>query len=168
MSTDRGKDRSPVSIERLEAAMYGVQERTGQSSLRTLLRQPGMHSVHRIICYYGDGSAHNSIATLIHSAQQTTLDCLYEGLFEQKPLHYSVADDRYEHFCDVLHRVHFDGLYHQRDMSPHVNLLWQLERGAAQYVHSVIMTPVTPPMPYSALVNAIDAYLPEAIKRIKK
>lgn len=148
--------------------MYGIMERTQQPTLRAILRRPSIHSVHRITCYYADGSASNSIATLIHTSQSTTLDCLYEGLFGQRPLHYEISFDRYEHFCDVLHRVHFDRLYHQRNMPLHASTLWQLERGAAQYSHGIIMTPVTPPMPYSALVNAIDAYLPEAIKRIHK
>lgn len=151
-----------------ESAVYGVLERTHQPALRDLMRQPGMRGIHRIICYYARGQARHSVATLTHVRASSRLNCIYEGLFKEVPLAHTITEDVYERFCEVLHQVHFDRLPHQPDIPLNAAVIWLLERAAGQYVHAVMMVPNAPPMPYSAIVNAIDAYLPQAIKPIPK
>lgn len=156
------------STDYYEAALYGVVERTRQLSLRQLIKQPGIRGIHRVTCYYAHGQARHSVATLTHTRSAIVLNCIYEGLFDQSPLMHSLSELEYERFCQVLHQVHFDRLAHQDNIPLNAPVIWQLERAAGQYIHAVMMTPTAPPMPYSALVNAIDAYMPQAIKPIPK
>lgn len=149
-------------------ALRAIHERTHTPHLRELLTRPGLISLHRITCYYADGRARHSIATLFQTRPSVWLELVYEGIANHKPLRHDVRADAVERFILVLNQHRFDKLPDQPDIPATTPTIWQIERAVGGFYHAILLTPHTPVLPYSALVNAIDAYLPESIREIRR
>lgn len=147
--------------------IYGLADRMNLTPLMQLAARPDVIDVYRVIVYSMDQKVRNSVATLYHQTRQKHhLEVVYEGLFEHKPLHHAVDESDYESFVGALRHVKFDSLRDQQDLPLHNSIFWLLERAAGTYQKGVLFSPQKPEKPYSTLVNAIDAYLPEAIREV--
>ena len=149
-----------------DAAIRSLIERVGVANVRDLCQQPGMQAVYRITVYAVSGRIRHSIATLLVSAQRHKLEVVYDGLFEHQPLQYSINIAEYDAFVTTLRKARFDVLHDQANLLLSSDSIWQIERAAGSLHHQVILAPSKPEKPYSLLVNAIDAYLPQAIREI--
>ncbi len=143
-------------------------ERTKIPLLKTLAAQPGMKVLYRVIAYYLDGRARHSVATLYGEAGKTDfrLEVVYEGVNQHKPMLHSIRFAHYEALTAAFLRANFDKRVDQEVTIQRLHTLWMVERAAGTFHHSVIFTPQQPELPYSIIVNALDAYLSEAIREV--
>jgi len=147
--------------------IYGLADRMNITTLNRLAARPDVIDVYRVTVYSMNQKVRNSVATLYHQTRQVyRLEIVYEGLFDHKPLAHPVSTSDYEAFVDALRRVQFDSLSDQQGLPLHNPIFWLLERAAGTYQKGVLFSPQKPEKPYSTLVNAIDAYLSEAVREV--
>lgn len=151
-------------------ALYGVRERTRVTPIRELAKQPGIRAIYRLTMYYADGRSHNAVATLTYRAHETQhrLDVVYEGLFNHAPIEHSVPHSAYEGIRNALSKAKFDNLPDQEKPYAETRTLWMLERATGAFYKSVVLSPHHHDMPYTLITNALDHYLPEALREIPK
>lgn len=136
--------------------------------LKDIARQPGVSGVYRLTVFHHDGRARDTVSTLIHRPSSgNRLETVVRLMFGGKPLVYNVSPARYEHFVGVLSSVRFDALRDQPDLPPYGVDLWLLERAAGSFVKSVVLAPERADGDYAALVSAIRADLPEALREVR-
>ena len=147
-----------------------VIDQLGIPDIRTLIQQPGTKTIYRITSYYADRKARHSVATLIDQTTQydPQLEVVYESLFDHKPLRYTMNHDKYEAFVATLQQAHFDTLPDQPDLPMYHLSLWLVERAAGSFYHGMLFSPAQAQMPYTVIENAIDAYMPEAIRAVER
>ena len=149
------------------SSLYEVSANLGVPHIKTVAKQVGVISVLRITAYYPERKARHSVATLIERHQnQRHMEIVYEGFFNHKPVKLTVTRDNHEKVLDALQQARFDKLNDQPDLSYKDHSLWLIQRASGIYVHEVILAPDIPLLPYSSIVNAIDAYLPESIREV--
>lgn len=139
--------------------------------IRDLSTRPGVKSVHRVIVYTMDSSLYHSVATLYCAAYQRdiTLEVVYEGLFEHRPLQHTITPQAYTSFVAALHRAKFDNLRDQPTPKQHRDqFCWWVEHATGYLYRRVCVWPQQPMLPYSLIVNAVDAYIPQAIREIPR
>lgn len=152
------------------AALRTVVDRTQAPNLKTLAQQPGVRVVHRLVVYYADGLARHIVATLISrtGSDDALLEVVHEGFFDNKARSHRISADHHAAFCAVLTRLNFDQLSDQPDTELERQTLWLLERASGSFYKSLLLSPHYIEPPYSGIVNAVDAYLPEAIREIRR
>jgi len=139
----------------------------GLAPLRQIARQAGVKAVYRVTVCYADNHASNAVATLRQvNLQAPTLEVVYQGRFQHKPFVYSINEQRFERLRAAFQRADFDHLRDQPDVSFYGLDWWLVERAAGEFLRSVVLSPHKPGLPYSILVNAIDAFLPEILRQI--
>lgn len=146
-------------------------DRANLPPIRELSTRPGVKSVHRVIVYAMDNSLYHSVATLCCMAQQRDipLEVVYDGLFESHPLHHIINQSAYASFMAALHRAKFDHLTDQPTPKHHRDeICWWVEHATGHLYRRVCVWPQQPMAPYSAIVNAVDAYLQPAIREIRR
>lgn len=94
------------------------------------------------------------------------LQVVFQGVSLAEPLRLAVERELMEKLDDVLLRVKFNKLGDQAGLSYAERSLWLIQRAAGTHVHGIMVAPDRPEAPYTTLVNAIDAYLPEAIREL--
>lgn len=147
--------------------LYRVADNLGVSHIKDIAKQPGVISVLRITAYYPERKARHSVATLIERHQDNReMTIVVEGFFNHQPIKLGVSRDNLNKVLGTLQRARFDKLYDQPTLSYKDQILWLIQRASGIYTHGIIMSPDTPQMPYSLIVNAIDAYLPESIREV--
>jgi hypothetical protein len=149
--------------------LRSIAERLGQEPVKQLIKAPGMSAVYRIIVYYHDRQALDSVATmceLVHHDPELTL--VYRGIFRERPIKHTIPRRRYEDFTQAMQQVQFDQLKDQPGMPQSGADFWMIERAAGTYVHSVIVAPETATGGHVALVHAVQSHLPEALRMISK
>ncbi len=156
-----------MSEERHASILREVANRCGLSPVKPIARQPGVRGVYRVTVYYGDARARNSVGTLVRGALgNPTMEVVYHGRFDHRPLVYTLDADRYEAFALALQKTGFDRLPDQ----PHIPFygvdLWLVERAAGEFLKSLVLAPSIVRQPYTTIVNLIDHYLPEALREI--
>ena len=143
-----------------------IAERLGQEPVKRMIKAPGMRAVYRVIAYYHDRRALDSVATLCAMVQQDpALAVVYRGIFHHQPIRHVVPRRRYEDFVGALQKANFDHLKDQPGMPQHADL-WMIERAAGSYVHSVLVAPETADGVHGDLVNTVKTHLPEALRMI--
>jgi len=149
------------------SSLYEVADNLGAPHIKTLAKQAGVISVLRITAYYPERKARHSVATLIeHHQNQREMDIVYEGFYGHKPVKLTVARDAFDKLQDALLQAKFNKLDDQLNVSYKDHSLWLIQQASGTFLHNVIVSPDVPQLPYSAIVNAIDDYLPEAIREI--
>lgn len=149
------------------SALYQVADNLGAKHIKELARQAGVISVLRITAYYPERQVRHSVATLMERIQdQREMSIIHEGFYNHQPMILGVSRNHYEKLLDALLQARFDKLTDQPNVSYKDHCLWLIQRASGTYTHSVIVSPDHPILPYAAIVNAIDAYLPEAIREI--
>jgi hypothetical protein len=127
-----------------------------------------MKVLYRVIAYYLDGRARHSVATLYGERGTTEfrLEVVYEGVNQHKPIQHTVSSAHYDALAAAFLRANFDKLADQDITIKRLKTLWMVERAAGIFHHSILLTPQQPELPYSIIVNALDSYLPEAIREV--
>lgn len=149
------------------SSLYEVADNLGAPHIKTVVKQAGVISVLRITAYYPERHARHSVATLVERHQnQRTMEIVYEGFYGHKPVTLTITRDDYEGLLDVLLQTKFKTLDYQPDVSYKDHSLWLIQQAYGTFLHNVIVSPDNPKLPYSAIVNAIDDYLHEAIREI--
>ncbi len=156
-------------MDYLYASLKEVAERLALPPLKQLALAPGTKAVYRITCYSINGRLHHSVGTLTAQlGDAPLLTVVYEGLFAHKPLEHRLAASAYERWSATLTQLSFDKLTHQSGLAHCQQSVWLVEKGVNTFYHSVLLSPERPQPPYSTIINAIDAYLPEAIRDIAR
>ena len=154
-------------VKSMMALVYEAADNFGRPRLSDIARQVGVISALRITAYYPQRRLRHSVACVIeHQREAPRMEIVYEGFNRHRPLQLKLARADWERLMDALHQVKFDRLADQPNLSYTARSLWLIQRAAGIYCHSVMVTPAVPQLPYAAIVNAIDAYLPQAIREI--
>ena len=146
-----------------------IADRTGAQPLQKVARQPGVQGAFRISLHYYDKRSCDSVATLCRytSEDERTLEVRYVGAFREKPLFYSIGLDQYDAFTRALQKLRFDHLSDQPGLPAHGIDLWMVERAAGSFYKSVILAPKYAAGEYAAIVDAVKAHLPEALRAVR-
>ena len=137
--------------------------------LRQLAKQPGIQAVYRIVTYHADRHARHVVATITRTQyNDLTLEVIYEGVANHRPFTHDVSFSNYEKLLAVFQQVDFDQLSDQPKLPIYNRDLWMIERAAGTFYHCVVMSPDTPQKPYVTLINAVDAYIPEAVREVSR
>ncbi len=149
------------------SSLYEVADNLGASHIKTVVKQPGVISVLRITAYYPERRTRHSVATLAERHQnRRDMEIVYEGFYGHKPVKLTVAKEAYDNLLNVLLQNKFTKLDDQPDISYKDHSLWLIQQAYGTYLKNLILSPDVPVLPYSAIANAIDDYLPEAIREI--
>ena len=155
-------------MELIASQLRAIADQMSLSSTRKLAQSPGVSAVYRLTVRYHDRRAADSVATLVRVGKSgATLEIVYRGLFNHKPMQVSFDETRYEAFTAALQKAHFDTLSDQQNIPPHGVDLWLLERAAGTFNKSVIIAPELTGSIYARLVYMIGSALPEAIREVK-
>lgn len=156
-------------IDYLHTSLKQIAERLGLAPVKQLALAPGIKAIYRISCYAISGHARHSVATLqAQTTEAPALKVVYEGLFNHKPFQYAISPMVYDRWLLALAQLSFDKLDHQQGLAYCQRSIWLVEKGINTFYHSVLLSPELLSPPYSTLINAIDAYLPEAIREIAR
>ena len=147
--------------------VYQLAGRLGLPDLERAARAVGVMGILEVGTYYAERRVRHSVARVIeYQTGEIEMRVAYEGVQVAKPMRLAVERSRMESLNAVLLSVNFGKLSHQEGLSHADGCLWLIQRGAGGHVHGVMMAPERPEPPYSTMVNAIDAYLPEAIRQV--
>lgn len=149
------------------SSLYEVADNLGVPHIKDIATQAGVIDVLRVTAYYPERKARHSVATLTERHQDNReMNIVHEGFYNHQPIMLNVSRDNLEKVLNVLQQARFDKLDDQPAVSYTDHILWLIQRASGIYTHGMIVSPDTPQMPYSLIVNAIDAYLPETIREI--
>lgn len=148
------------------ADVYRLASRLAVPDLAQVAGAAGVMSVLQLSAYYSGRSLRHSVAQALEfQSGAVELRLSFEGLSLASPLRQPIKRERMDKLNAVLLKVKFSRLGDQVQL-PYSGSLWLIQRAAGSHVHGIIIAPAAPELPYSAIVNAIDAYLPEAIREI--
>ncbi len=147
--------------------VYQLAGSLGLPELEQVARAAGVMNVLQVTAYYTERRVRHSLARVIeYQTGETELRVAYEGVNVGKPMVLPVERDTMEALNAVLLAVNFGRLSYQAGLSHADQCLWLIQRAAGTHVHGIMLAPERPEPPWSTIVNAIDAYLPEAIREI--
>ncbi len=149
------------------ADVYQLAGRLRLPDLAQVARGAGVMSVLQVSVYYAERPLRHSVARAIeYQLGEVELRVAYEGVGLARPLRLDIARERMEQLNRVLLAAGFLTLGDQAGLSYADGVLWLIQRAAGNHAHGLMLAPERPEPPYSAIVNAIDAYLPEAIREV--
>ena len=147
--------------------LYQLASDLGMADLSSVTRGAGVMSVLQVSVYYVEPRIRHSVARVIeYQLGEVVMQLVFEGVNRHRPLELTMERDRFEQLIAALRQARFDKLQDQAGLSYANRSLWLIQRAAGAYSHGIIVSPSKPQPPYSAIVNAIDAYLPAAIREV--
>ncbi|MCY3780844.1 MAG: hypothetical protein OXG78_11090 [Chloroflexi bacterium] len=147
--------------------VYLLANRLGLPDLEQVAAQAGVMSVLQISAYYASRRVRHTVARVIeYQSGEIEIRLAYEGVSLEKPIRLAVENDNLEQIQAVLLKARFRKLSDQADLSYDERSLWLIQQAAGRHVHGIMVAPDRPELPYSTIVNAIDAYLPGAIREV--
>ena len=155
-------------MEYLASLLTGIVDQMNLPSLTKLALQPGVRAVYRLTIRYHDRRAIDSVATVIRtSANGATLEVVFRGRFEQKPLKFPVSQSDYEGLTFGFQKVNFDKLGDQPNLKSYGQDLWLWERAAGTFHKSILLSPSEAEGAYWQLVRLAWTHLPEAVRVVE-
>lgn len=152
-------------MEYLASLLMGIIDQMKLTPLTKLALQPGVRAVYRLTIRYHDRRAIDSVATVVRtSGNGATLEVVFRGRFDQKPLRFLVSQADYEGLTFGFQKVNFDKLGDQADLKPYGEDLWLWERAAGTFHKSVLLAPSDADGAYWQLVRLAWTHLPEAVR----
>lgn len=149
------------------AILYQLARDLGLADLPSVARGAGVMSALQISAYYVERRIRHSVARVIeYQLGEVQMLLVFEGVNRHQPLVLSVPRERFARLAQVLRQAQFDKLDDQAGLSYADQSLWLIQRSAGAYSHGIIVSPSKPQLPYSSIVNAIDEYLPAAIREV--
>ena len=147
--------------------VYLLASQLGLPELGQAAGAAGVMSVLQVSAYYAERRVRHSVARAIeYQTGEIELQIVFQGVSLKAPLRLQVERQKMEQLDDALLRVKFDKLGDQPGLSYAERSLWLVQRAAGTHVHGILVAPDRPETPFSTIVNAIDAYLPEAIREL--
>lgn len=147
--------------------VYQLASRLDLPDLELVAAGAGVMSTFQVAAYYAERRVRHSVARVIeYQMGEIELQLAYEGVSLGKPLRLSLERQDLEKLQAVLLAVKFGKLGDQADLSYSERSLWLIQRAAGSHLHGIMVAPDRPEPPYSTIVNAIDAFLPEAIREV--
>jgi len=147
--------------------VYQLASHLGLPDLEQAARAAGVMSVLEVAVYYAGRRIRHSVARVIeYQLGEIELQVAYEGVRLGTIPRIAINEARMEKLNAVLLAVKFRSLSHQRNLSYDESSLWLIQQAAGSYIHGIMVAPERPEPPYSTIVNAIDDYLPEAIREV--
>lgn len=147
--------------------IYQLPSRLGLPSLAQAARAVGVMSVLEISAYYPQRRVRHSVARAIeYQLGEIALQVAYEGVRLGALPRIALDETRMDSLNAVLLASKFRSLSDQPGLSYDERCLWLIQGAAGAHIHAVMVAPDRPEPPYSTIVNAIDGYLPEAIREI--
>jgi len=139
----------------------------GLPDLQQAASRAGVMSVLQVSAYYAARRVRHSVARIIeYQTGEITMQVVFQGVKLPEPLRLTVDRERLEGLEQALLRARFEQLGDQAGLSYAERSLWLIQRAAGSHVHGIMVAPDRPQTPYTSIVNAIDDYLPEAIREI--
>lgn len=125
-----------------------------------------MIAVLQVAVYHGQRQLRHSVARIVET-QLGAVEMLvaYEGV-DLAPLRRNMRSDQIEPLHRALDAVRFNRLRDQPGLSSADTPLWLVQRATGTHLHGIILAPDKPELPYSRIVNAIDACLPAALREL--
>ncbi len=147
--------------------VYLLANRLGLPDIERIAARAGVMSVLQITAYYASRRVRHTVARVVeHQSGAIEMQLAYEGVNLEKPIRLPVANDNLEKIQAVLLEARFGKLGDQANLSYDERSLWLIQQAAGTHAHGILVAPHRPELPYSIIVNAIDAYLPEAIREV--
>ena len=147
--------------------VYQLARSLGLPDLADAAGGAGVMSVLEISAYYAERRVRHSVGRIIeYQMGDIELRVAYEGVHLARTPRLVVDRARMEALNAVLLSARFGTLNHQAGLSYADRSLWLIQRASGPHAHGVMIATDRPELPYSTIVNAIDAYLPEAIREI--
>ncbi|MCY3831452.1 MAG: hypothetical protein OXG85_00465 [Chloroflexi bacterium] len=147
--------------------VYQLARELGLPDLTEVALGAGVMSVLEVSAYYGGRRLRHSVARVIeYQLGEVELRVAYEGLRLRDSLRAWVDMERMEKLNAVLLATRFAQLSHQPGLSYAERSLWLIQRAAGVHRHGLMLAADRPEPPYSTIANAIDDYLPEAIREV--
>ncbi len=139
----------------------------GLPDLERAASRAGVMSVLQVSAYYAERRVRHSVARVIeYQTGEITMQVVFQGVNLDEPLRLTLDRERLEGLERALLRARFEQLADQAGLSYAERSLWLIQRAAGSHVHGIMVAPDRPETPYTSIVNAIDDYLPEAIREI--
>jgi len=130
-------------------------------------RAAGVMSVLEITAYYPQRRVRHSVARAIeYQLGEIALQVAYEGVRLGAIPRIALDETRMDSVNAALLASKFRSLSDQPGLSYDERCLWLIQQAAGSFIHGIIVAPDRPEPPYSAIVNAIDDHLPEAIREL--
>ncbi len=149
------------------SVLYQLAGRLGLPDLQRTARGTGVMSVLEIAAHYAGRRVRHSVARVIeYQLGEIELQIAHEGVRLETIPRIAIDETRIEKVNAALLAARFRSLSHQPKLSFDERSLWLIQQAAGTHSHSVIVAPDRPELPYSTIVNAIDDYLPEAIREV--
>ena len=149
------------------ADVYLLASRLGLTDLARVAARAGVMNVLQISAYYASRRVRHSVARVIEfQTGGIDMQLAYEGLSLEKPMRLALDNDSMERMQAVLLEARFRKLSDQAGISYDDRSLWLIQQAAGRHAHGILVAPDRPELPYSTIVNAIDAYLPQAIREV--
>ncbi len=147
--------------------VYLLASQFGLPDLQRAASEAGVMSVLQVSAYYAARRVRHSVARLSeHQTGEIAMQVVFQGVSLAEPLRLRVDRERMEGLEQALLRARFEQLSDQAGLSYAERSLWLIQRAAGSHVRGIMVAPDRPEAPYTTIVNAIDAYLPEAIREI--
>jgi hypothetical protein len=153
-------------MEQTATFLRGIAQRLGQPGIAQIVADPGIREAVRVTVQHSRSAYAAVVATLIAPRNDDVrAQFVYQGHFGHQPLTRTISIYTFETFDAQLRATGFDRLRDETDISL-TSDLWMIERGAARFAKSVILSPSTAHQPYAALVAQVRAFLPEIDRRL--
>lgn len=147
--------------------IYQLASRLGLPSLKRAARAAGVMSILEVSAFYVERRLRHSVARVIeYQLGEIELQVAYEGVRLETIPRIALEASRIEKLNTVLLTAKFQSLGDQPGLSYDERSLWLIQQAAGAHIHAVMVAPDRPELPYATIVNAIDGYLPEAIREV--
>ena len=131
-----------------------------------MARRSGVISVLQVAVYQGGRRLRHSVARVVETQLGAIdLTVAYEGV-DLSPLRMTVDAAQFEKLQSALDSARFGRLGDQPGLSRDDAPLWLVQRAAGTHLHGIILAPNRPALPWSRIVNAIDACIPAAVREV--
>ena len=147
--------------------IYQLAHRLGLPDLERVAARAGVVSVWQVSAWHGERRLRHSVGRVIElQTGEHELQLAYEGVKLAEPIRHAVSEENMDKLRAVMLRQRFGKLGNQPGISRDERVIWLVQRAAGSHLHGILVAPDRPLKPWSAIVNAIDAYLPEAIREV--
>lgn len=154
-------------MEQTATFLRGIALRLGQPGIAQIVADPGIREAVRVTVQHSRSAYAAVVATLIAPRRdEIRAQFVYQGHFGHRPLTRTISTLLFEQFDAQMRANGFDRLPDEADISLNSDL-WMIERGAARFTKSVILSPSTTHQPYAALAAHVRAFLPEVDRRLE-
>ncbi len=155
-------------MEGFASYLMDIAERAGMASVKQIAKRPGVQSVYRATAHPASREfADVVVTTAVSLVDDLIAEAVYVGCFGNRPIIRKIDQNFYREFAIALTALGFDHLNDDPSTTSFGANLIMLERASGTYYRSVVLRRSTQVEPYSRIVNALRAFLPETLREMK-